>query len=36
MSYLGESFSDDWDVGVGAFGCGGADLLVGQPAQASP
>ena len=28
VSYLGESFGDDWDVGVGAFGRGGADLLV--------
>lgn len=28
MSYLRESFSDDRDVGVGAFGRGGADLLV--------
>jgi hypothetical protein len=28
VSYLGESFGDNWDVGVGAFGCGGTDLLV--------
>lgn len=28
MSYLGEAFGDDWDVGVRAFGRGGADLLV--------
>lgn len=28
MSDLREALGDDWDVGVGAFGRGGADLLV--------
>lgn len=29
MSYLGESFCDDWNIGVGAFGRGSAYLLIG-------
>ena len=28
MFYAGESFGDEWDVWVGAFGCGGTYRLV--------
>lgn len=31
MSYLGESFGDNGDVGVGTFRRGGANLLIRTP-----